>query len=167
MDRKFCRIVQQSLPSDPSILQNILNIREESDEPTILADEVRLAINHLKKGKSPGYDGISAEEFMATGKLDIKTIRKLYNKIRVSGDTPHDWGGRSQYPFSSIYKKKVKLDYSTYMGISLLSLAGKVFCSILHKRIQSQTQSIVAESQAGFRPGITIDQLFTLRQIAK
>ena len=75
----------RSGPADTSILQNIPNIPEESDEPTIRVDEVRLAVNHLKKGKSLGYDGIFAEELMATGDLGIKTIHKLCNTIWISG----------------------------------------------------------------------------------
>ena len=102
---------------------------------------------------------------MATGELGIRTIHKLCNKIWISGEIPEDWGRAVIVP---IYKKKDKLNCSNYRGSSLLTLAGKVFCSILHKRIQSQTESILAESQAGFHPGrSTIDQLFTLRQIAE
>ena len=61
---------------------------------------------------------------------------------------------------------KDKLNCDNYRGISLLSLAGKVFCPILHNRTKPKTEEILCESQAGFRPGrSTIDQLFTPRQI--
>ena len=50
----------------------------------------------------------------------------------------------------------------------MLSHAGKIFASILQRRILKKTEEILSESQAGFRPGrSTVDQLFTLRQIAE
>jgi hypothetical protein len=161
----FEELFNKASPDDTSILQSIPAIPDEGEEPKILLDEVRLAIKHLKTGKAPGFDGISAEELKATDEPGVKIIHKLCNKIWDTGEIPQDWGRAVIVP---IYKKKDKLDCSNYRGISLLSLAGKVFCSILHKRMQTRTEEILAESQAGFRPGrSTIDQLFTLRQIAE
>ena len=119
----------------------------------------------ISKQANPLDYGISAEELKATGEPGVRIIHKLCNRIWDTGEIPQDWGRAVIVP---IYKKKDKLDCSNYRGISLLSLAGKVFCSILHKRMQTQTEDILAESQAGFRPGrSTIDQLFTLRQLAE
>ena len=78
---------------------------------------------------------------------------------------PEDWGKAIIVP---IFKKKDKLDCANYRGISLLTLPGKVFCSILHNRMKKQTEEMLSESQAGFRSGrSTVDQLFTLRQITE
>ena len=78
---------------------------------------------------------------------------------------PDDWGKAVIVP---IFKKKDKLDCANYRRIGLFSLVGKVFCSIIHSRIKKKTEEILAESQAGFRPGrSTADQLFSLRQITE
>ena len=67
-----------------------------------------------------------------------------------------------------IHKKYDKLDCANYRGISLLCHIAKAFSAILLQRVRQKTEDILAESQAGFRPGrSTIDQIFTLRQLAE
>ena len=67
-----------------------------------------------------------------------------------------------------IFKKKDKLYCANYRGINLLSLVGKVSCSIIHSRTKKKTEEILSESQTGFRPDRgTADQLFSLRQITE
>ena len=152
-------------PSDTSIIQTIPSTQTEDTEPDILKEEVATALKHLKEGKAAGFDGISAEEMKATGEIGIDVIHKLCRQIWESEQIPNDWGKAVIVP---IFKKKDKLDCANYRGISLLSLVGKVFCSIIHSRMKKKTEEILAESQAGFRPGrSTADQLFSLRQITE
>ena len=127
--------------------------------------EVIGAIKRMSDGKAPGYDSITAEELKASGESGTDILHKLCNLIWRKESFPTDWGRAIITP---IFKKKDKLDCGNYRGISLLSHAGKIFASILQRRILKKTEEILSESQAGFRPGrSTIDQLFTLRQIAK
>ena len=152
-------------PSDTSIIQTIPSTQTEDIEPDILKDEVATALKHLKEGKAAGFDGISAEEMKATGEIGIDVIHKLCRQIWESEQIPNDWGKAVIVP---IFKMKDKLDCANYRGISLLSLVGKVFCSIIHSRMKKKTEEILSESQAGFRPGrSTADQLFSLRQITE
>ncbi|TWW59092.1 hypothetical protein D4764_06G0006220 [Takifugu flavidus] len=52
---------------------------------------------------------------------------------------------------------------SNYRGITLLSLPGKVYASVLEKRIRLIVEPLIEEEQCGFRPGRgTTDQLFSL-----
>ena len=44
------------------------------DEPNILLDEVREAVNAMKKRKALGYDGIKAKLWKALGESGIKSI---------------------------------------------------------------------------------------------
>ena len=67
-----------------------------------------------------------------------------------------------------IHKKKDKLDCSNYRGISLLCHSSKIFSSIILQRIKGRTEEILAEAQCRFRANrSTIDQIFTLRQLAE
>ena len=60
------------------------------------------------------------------------------------------------------------LDPSSFRGITLLSCIGKLFTSILNKRLVAFGDSldILNENQAGFRKGYsTVDHIFTLKCI--
>ena len=152
-------------PSDTSIIQVIPSTQTEDTEPDILKEEVATALKHLKEGKAASFDGISAEEMKATGEIGIDVIHKSCRRIWETEQIPDDWGKAVIVP---IFKKKDKLDCANYIGISLLSLVGKVFCSIIHSRMKKKTEEIFSESEAGFRPGrSTADQLFSLRQTTK
>ena len=59
----------------------------------------------------------------------------------------------------ALYKNKgSKVDCGNYRGISLLSIAGKIFARIVLNRLP--------EAQCGFRPGRSnLDMIFTVRQV--
>jgi len=120
-----------------------------------------------------GYDGISAEEIYAAAsdkglEMLLDLCRNIWeeeqipNKITV---IPNDWKRAVIVP---IYKKKDKMKCNNYRGISLLSHTSKIFSRMILNRLRKRTGEILSEEQAGFRPGrSTIDQIFTLRQLAE
>ena len=67
----------------------------------------------------------------------------------------------------TLYKNKDKRNvYNNYRGISLLSIAGKVFARVTLTRLQKLGERVHPESQRGFRAEqSTIDMVFSLRQI--
>ena len=67
-----------------------------------------------------------------------------------------------------MYKnKREKSDCSNYIGITLLSVAGKILaCVLLNRFIPTIAQENTPESQCGFRSNRgTVDMIFVLRQI--
>ena len=64
-----------------------------------------------------------------------------------------------------VYKKKGdKLQCNNYRGITLISVAAKVYAIILERRLRQQVESKLAEAQCGFRPNrSTADAILTLR----
>ena len=66
-----------------------------------------------------------------------------------------------------IYKKKgERSDCGNHRGIALLSIAGKILAKIVLSRIRPISESILPESQCGFRAGkSTGDRIFTSRQL--
>ena len=57
---KIANITNQTFDPDPNVAQNDI---EELDR-NISLDEIEKAINSLKRGKSPGYDGILGDFFI-------------------------------------------------------------------------------------------------------
>ena len=75
---------------------------------------------------------------------------RLFNKVLDSGSVPKEWGTGLILP---LYKGKGrKLDCDNYRGITPLSYIGKVFTTILNKRLHIffVTNSVLLENQAGF-----------------
>ena len=152
-------------PVNKEMTDGIPQMPSYEEEPDILRGEVTAAIKKLTDNKAPGYDNTTAEELKATGEIGVDVLHRLCNIIWKTEVFPDDWGKAIITP---IYKKKDKLDCGNYRGISLLSHAGKIITTIIQRRILKRAEEVISESQAGFRPGrSTVDQLFTLRQIAE
>ena len=152
-------------PVNKEMTDGIPQMPSYEEEPDILSGEVTAAIKKLTDNKAPGYDNTTAEELKATGEIGVDVLHRLCNIIWKTEVFPDDWGKAIITP---IYKKKDKLDCGNYRGISLLSHAGKIITTIIQRRILKRAEEVISESQAGFRPGrSTVDQLFTLRQIAE
>ena len=65
------------------------------------------------------------------------------------------------------YKNKGSKSYCVkYRGISLLSVAGKIFTRILPNRLITASERSLPEAQCGFRPRCsTVDTIFVLRPV--
>ena len=65
------------------------------------------------------------------------------------------------------YKNKGKKFYcGNYRGISLLSVAGKIFACILLNRMITVSEGSLPEAQCSFKPRCsTVDMIFVVRQV--
>ena len=135
----------------------------EIDLGPIHFDEVLNAVPKLKNGKASGPDNISAE--MLKSHIGIaEWLWDIVNKCWTEENLPQDWKLAEVVP---LYKSKGKRSECwNYRGISLLSVPGKVFASIILNRCKDALDQVLREEQCGFRKsrGCT-DQLFALRQI--
>ena len=162
----FQQLYNDPNPVDRTILQELDSGGNSDDAPGIMLEEVARATRKLKTRKSPGLDNISTEEIQAaTEGMGIQFLHRLCKQIWEDEIFPLDWKRAIIVP---IHKKKDKLDCNNYRGISLLCHCSKIFTSILMDRLRSRTEEILSEEQAGFRASrSTIDQIFTLRQLAE
>jgi hypothetical protein len=83
-------------------------------EPT--SSEVEIAIDKLKRYKSPGIDQIPAEQIQARGNTLRSEIHKLINCIWNKEELPEQWKESIIVP---IYEKGDRTDCSNYREISL------------------------------------------------
>jgi hypothetical protein len=117
-------------------------------EPT--DSEVEMAIEELKRHKSPSIDQIPAELIKAGGMtirseihklinsqfhiifINAKIIKANINSIWNKEELPEQWKESIILP---IYEKGNKTDCSNYRGISLLSTTYKILSNILLSRL--------------------------------
>jgi hypothetical protein len=108
------------------------------------SSDVLIAIEKLKRYKSPGTDQSPAELIQAGGGGD--TLRseshKLINCIWNKEELPEKWKESIIVP---IYKKGDKMDCSNYREISLLSTSYKVLLNILLSRLTPYVDDIIVD----------------------
>lgn len=153
---------------DPPELHNSLDDPPHATDTNIVADppskaEIEKAIHCLKNRKAPGHDGIFAESLKAGGGVVVDALCDLFAEMWQTESFPSDWKTGIITP---VYKKSDPKTCGNYRGITLLSVVGKIFSSIIRQRISANRESNCREQQAGFRPGRGCsDNIFNLRQI--
>ncbi|CAG5039699.1 unnamed protein product [Parnassius apollo] len=81
-------------------------MRHYSDDiPDVSLSEIRMALQHLKNGRAPGEDGITAELLKAGGTPVLEVLQKLLNSVLHGGTTlacvPSSVGDQSEEGFLS------------------------------------------------------------------
>ena len=90
-------------------------------------------------------------------------LHRLFLKIWKNEGVPQELKDAS---IVTIFKNGSRTACGNYRGISLLSVAGKIVVKVLLNRLQPLSESIIPETQCGFRPGRgTADMIFSARQV--
>ena len=155
---EHCDIDHEALDNIPQRI-----IKTSLDEiPTM--DEMAKAIAGLKDGKAPVGDGIPAEVWKHGGDNLFSSVHQLITNAWKVGYVPQAWKDANSV---TIYKKGDRTDCGNYRGISLLSIAAKIFARILLNRLSTHiTPEVVPETKCGFRGNrSTVDMIFCLRQL--
>ena len=148
----------------------LLDVRNENGNDLvgfeIEVDDVELALKKLKKGKSPGVDGIKSEMLKYGGDAMLEWLTRVCKVCMASERVPRDWVRAIMVPF---YKGKGdRNDCRSYRGISLLSIPGKVYGRILIERVRALTEGRMGEEQCGFRRGRgCVDQIYVMKQMSE
>jgi hypothetical protein len=131
--------------------------------PEPRAFEVEMAIEKLKRQKSPGTDHIPAELIKARGRIIRSESHKFIISIWNKEELPEEW---KESIIGPIYKKGDKTDCRNYRRISLLSTTYKILSNILLPRLTPYTEESIGDHQFGFRRNrSTTDHIFSIRQI--
>jgi len=133
-----------------------------SDPPT--SAEVIKAVKQTTPGKAPGADGIPADIYRNGGDVLLKQLTFLFRSIWEVWQVPQ---GLKDASIVHIYKRKGdKTSCDNHRGISLLCIAGKILARVILNRLMTHiANSIIPESQCGFRAGRgTSDMVFAVRQ---
>ena len=129
-------------------LHNILNENDQSRCDGILSkDECEVAIKGLKKNKSPGLDGITAEFYQKFGGLIIDILINSFNESYTNIELS---GSQRQSILSLIYKKNEKERLSNYRPITIANTDYKILAFILSNRVHKILDKIISTDQSGF-----------------
>ena len=133
------------------------------DHPPTL-EETLEAIRQMKTNKAAGLDcAITAEALQGGGDAMADVIHCFCAEVYSNLTPPDQWITSVIVPLP----KKGDLSLMTnYRGISLLSIAAKVYNKILLNRIRDEVDPILRKNQAGFRPGRSCaQQIHILRRV--
>ena len=132
---------------------------EELDRELTI-DELSEALDSLASGKVPGRDGIPAEVLQCCEETLITELHEILCLCWSEGEVPQNMKDANVV---TLYKNKGdRSDCKYYLGISLLSIVGKVFVRIVLKRLQVLAEQVCTESQCTFCANrSTIDDLLT------
>ena len=130
--------------------------------PEITTEELQVAINKLKKGKSPDSNGIRAEEIKPCDDETKEMVRQIFNEIIKQNEfTPE---ASKKVKVKVLHKKGDVENVGNNRPICSLPALYKLFSIILHGRLYPRLDQEQAEDQAGFRSSYkTTDHLATHR----
>ncbi|XP_050066213.1 uncharacterized protein LOC126555315 [Aphis gossypii] len=147
----FSVYVKPRVISDAQL--NLITTKQFSFLPssiTITPDEVSAAFESLATTRGSGPDGISAIFLYRCRNHLILPICAIFNKSLAEGIFPSVWKCSRVTP---ILKSGDPTDVTNYRPISGLPFLGKMFESIVLKRIQLPLLSTISVDQHGFFPG--------------
>jgi hypothetical protein len=145
-------------PPDPAVFDLPIPTDQFSFEETCEA------IESLNLGKAPGCDSsITAEALKNGGPFIREMTHKICNLVFTKTVAPKQWNTNIIIPLP---KKGDLSSMNNYRGISLMSIAAKVYNRILLNRIRPVVDPILRQNQAGFRKGRgCTDQIHILRRV--
>ena len=137
---------------------------DELDIP-ITTEEIETAIKNLKLNKSSAEDCMINEIFIHCKHVLLPCLHSLFNSVFETGYFPESWSKACIVP---VFKKGDKSDPNNYRGISVISCLGKLYTSVLNKRLLNwdKNNDIITDAQFGFKPGVgTADAICALQTI--
>ena len=115
----------------------------------ITTEELKRGLKQLKRGKTPGPDGILTEYLTDFAEVSENTILEIIRTIFTNYVYPSKWGVNFLKP---IYKKDNNTVPDNYRGLAIGSTIAKLFRFILLNRINKyiEERNIISPNQIGF-----------------
>eukprot|EP00732_Lithocolla_globosa_P000541 Lithocolla_globosa_v1_NODE_177_length_5446_cov_18.556483.p1 type:complete len:863 gc:universal NODE_177_length_5446_cov_18.556483:2622-34(-) len=129
--------------------------------------ELKSLIQTLKNKKAPGMDGIRPELIKHLPDSFLLTLVTFFNILIEHELTPSEWGCGEIKPIHKSDDQRFPLNYRP---ITLLSIIGKLFSSLINRRlyIWAEKHGILSEEQGGFRKSRSCDDhALTLAELIK
>ena len=149
----------ESLVSEVERLPQTEDDSSMAEAPSL--DEVTEAVHTLRNLAAPGEDSLSAP-LLKSCEIAIKYLHRLIVSVWKTEQAPLAWKRALIVPlYKGIGDPQLP---DNYRGISLLSIPGKAYATIILRRIRIELEKKLHEAQCGFRAGKgTTDAMFVLR----
>ena len=153
-NRETTRLVNKEL----SDLWKILTPEGHSISKPFRLEELAFALRRLKPGKSPGLDSIFPEFILHAGSALKSWFCDFLNSCMRQLKIPKIWRR------VAILKPEKPLgDPKSYRPISLLCVPFKILKRLIYARVETITDPLLPQEQAGFRHGRSaVDQVTLL-----
>ena len=116
--------------------------------PTV--EQVRAALDRLKNCKAAGVCRIIPEMLKYGGSATTTWLHRIITIVWQTCKAPDDWKRSLLVP---VLKKGDPTVLDNFRGISLQSIAGKVYSLILRSHLTDWAESVLSEARCGFRRG--------------
>ena len=127
------------------------NLHMDRDEikniRAFMMDELKSALKHMAKRRSPDKSGIVVVLIQHAGEPLLGKLLQTYNEIISSGVVPSKWHCTI---FSMLPKSGDLKDASNWRPIAILPILYKVFARLLYQRIQPILEKEQSDDQYGF-----------------
>ena len=142
--------------TNAKIVNNQLSVKTGPFTP----QELKEAIAKTKNKKACGLDGIPPEVWKTNNFNEelLTFCNKVYNQEAIQR-----WTEGCILPFP---KKGDLGDVTNYRGITLTSIAAKIYNQLLLNRIRPHLEKVLRKNQNGFRQNrSTVGQILTIRRL--
>ncbi|XP_011861973.1 PREDICTED: uncharacterized protein LOC105558726, partial [Vollenhovia emeryi] len=140
--------------------------KRRDNEEEISKEEIKEAINRIKKGKAIGIDGIPGEAWMYAGEETTEWVWSYCNRVwKGEAGWPEEWKEGVIVP---IVKKRGGKKVEDYRGVTIMTALYKIYTVVLAERIKKECEEkgIIPHNQTGFRQGMgTIDNIYVLNYL--
>lgn len=143
------------------------NITDHNLDGSITLDEIKSVLQKLKRGKSPGEDGITYDCLIDAPENYLQLVVAFFNKLLSSSNIPEEFKRTLLFP---LHKKGNPNEVTMYRGIGNMNSLAKFFMGVLYHRLSfwESNNKVLNEYQAGFRPMYsTIDNIYNLFSIVQ
>uniref|UniRef100_A0A8D9AT98 Craniofacial development protein 2 n=1 Tax=Cacopsylla melanoneura TaxID=428564 RepID=A0A8D9AT98_9HEMI len=158
---RWMQYVEELFEDDRGMMDEITG----DSGPSIMENEVEIAIKQMKEGKAAGPDNLEIEFMKLLNETGVKKLTKMYNKIYETGILPQPW---LTSEFITLPKSTGAKRCEEYRTISLMSHLLKLFLKIIHRRIYNKCELLISQNQFGFVNAVgTREALFAVQVLVQ
>ncbi len=132
-----------SIPKD----NKLVNIDNAKCEGLLSYDECKIALNKMKKNKSPGLDGITTEFYQEFWPLIGNLLVNVYNESYENGNLSDS---QRKSVMALIFKDGKRDDIANYRPISLTNVDYRILAFSLAERMQHVMNNIISTDQSAY-----------------